>query len=162
MTGSFTTATIRSGNKPAWRNRRIFASTFNLFKLNNRNNEKILIPVSIVAILLCASWKEDAKTVSPDRLFLADSGKSLFVTNRAGNELIKMSSDGQKAEQKVTLSSPVNAMTQDPSGNLWVVCDGNTGMMYELDGKKLSVQSKQRAVLRLRISCIVRCPNHFG
>ena len=24
----------------AWRNRRIFASTFNLFKLNNRNNEK--------------------------------------------------------------------------------------------------------------------------
>lgn len=27
-------------NKPAWRNRRIFASTFNLFKLNNRNNEK--------------------------------------------------------------------------------------------------------------------------
>ena len=95
--------------------------------------KKILIPVSIIAILLCASWKEDAKTVSPDRLFLADSGKSLFVTNRAGNELIKMSSDGQKAEQKVTLSSPVNAMTQDPSGNLWVVCDGNTGMMYELE-----------------------------
>ena len=55
--------------------------------------KKILIPVSIVAILLCASWKEDAKTVSPDHLFLADSGKSLFVTNRAGNELIKMSSD---------------------------------------------------------------------
>ena len=66
--------------------------------------KKILIPVSIVAILLCASWKEDAKTVSPDRLFLADSGKSLFVTNRAGNELIKMSSDGQKVEQKVTLA----------------------------------------------------------
>ena len=107
--------------------------------------KKILIPVSIIAILLCASWKEDAKTVSPDRLFLADSGKSLFVTNRAGNELIKMSSDGQKAEQKVTLSSPVNAMTQDPSGNLWVVCDGNTGMMYELDGKKLSVQSKTKS-----------------
>ena len=65
--------------------------------------KKILIPVSIIAILLCASWKEDAKTVSPDRLFLADSGKSLFVTNRVGNELIKMSSDGQKAEQKVTV-----------------------------------------------------------
>ena len=32
--------------------------------------KKILIPVSVVAILLCASWKEDAKTVSPDRLFL--------------------------------------------------------------------------------------------
>ena len=44
--------------------------------------KKILIPVSIVAILLCASWKEDAKTVSPDRLFLADSGKSLFVVRR--------------------------------------------------------------------------------
>lgn len=124
--------------------------------------KKILIPVSIVAILLCASWKEDAKTVSPDRLFLADSGKSLFVTNRAGNELIKMSSDGQKAEQKVTLSSPVNAMTQDPSGNLWVVCDGNIGMMYELDGKNFRCSQKQRAVLRLRTSCTVRCPNHFG
>ncbi len=49
--------------------------------------KKILIPVSIIAILLCASWKEDAKTVSPDRLFLADSGKSLFVTNRAGNRI---------------------------------------------------------------------------
>ena len=62
--------------------------------------KKILIPVSIIAILLCASWKEDAKTVSPDRLFLADSGKSLFVTNRAGNELIKMSSDGQRRNRK--------------------------------------------------------------
>ena len=60
--------------------------------------KKILIPVSIVAILLCASWKEDAKTVSPDRLFLADSGKSLFVTNRAGNELIKMSSGGTESD----------------------------------------------------------------
>ena len=114
--------------------------------------KKILIPVSIIAILLCASWKEDAKTVSPDRLFLADSGKSLFVTNRAGNELIKMSSDGQKAEQKVTLSSPVNAMTQDPSGNLW------TNWME----RNFRCSQKQRAVLRLRISCIVRCPNHFG
>ena len=41
--------------------------------------KKILIPVSIVAILLCASWKEDAKTVSPDRLFLADSGKLSLI-----------------------------------------------------------------------------------
>ena len=123
--------------------------------------KKILIPVSIVAILLCASWKEDAKTVSPDRLFLADSG-SPCLYEQAGNELIKMSSDGQKAEQKVTLSSPVNAMTQDPSGNLWVVCDGNTGMMYELDERNFRCSQKQRAVLRLRISCTVRCPNHFG
>ena len=103
--------------------------------------KKILIPVGMAAIFLCASWQEAETTVSPDRLFLADNGKSLFVTNRAGCELIKMSSDGQKMEKKVSFSSPVNAMTQDANGKLWVVCDGNYGTMYELDGKKLSVQS---------------------
>lgn len=36
-------------------------------------------------------------------------------------------------------------MTQDPSGKLWVVCDGNSGMMYELDGKELSILSKQES-----------------
>lgn len=56
-----------------------------------------------------------------------------------------MSSDGQKMEKKVSFSSPVNAMTQDANGKLWVVCDGNYGTMYELDGKKLSVQSKTKS-----------------
>ena len=107
--------------------------------------KKILIPVGMAAIFLCASWQEAETTVSPDRLFLADNGKSLFVTNRAGCELIKMSSDGQKMEKKVSFSSPVNAMTQDANGKLWVVCDGNYGTMYELDGKKLSVQSKTKS-----------------
>ena len=100
--------------------------------------KKILIPVGMAALFLCASWQAAETTVSPDRLFLADNGKSLFVTNRAGCELIKMSSDGQKMEKKVSFSSPVNAMTQDANGKLWVVCDGNYGTMYELDGKKLS------------------------
>ena len=58
--------------------------------------KKILIPVGMAALFLCASWQEAETTVSPDRLFLADNGKSLFVTNRAGCELIKMSPDGQK------------------------------------------------------------------
>lgn len=107
--------------------------------------KKIWIPFSIVVILLCAGWKEDAKIVSPDRLFPADNGQSLFVANRAGCELIKMSADGQATEKKVSFSTPVNAMTQDPSGKLWVVCDGNYGMMYELDGKKLSVRSKTKS-----------------
>lgn len=107
--------------------------------------KKILIPISIVAILLCTGGKDAEKTVSPDRLFLADNGKSLFVTNRAGNELIKMSPDGQEIGQKASFPSPVNGMAQDPSGRLWVVCDGNSGMMYELDGKKLSVKSKMKS-----------------
>ena len=108
--------------------------------------KKILIPVSVVASrLLCTSGIETTGTISPDHLFLADNGKSLFVTNRAGSELLKMSSDGQNIEQRITFSSPVNAMTQDPSGKLWVVCDGNSGMMYELDRKKLSILSKQES-----------------
>lgn len=107
--------------------------------------KKILIPASIVALFLCAGWTDSAKTVSPDRLFVTDNGKSLFVTNRAGNELIKMTPDGQKMEQTVLLSSPVNAMTQDPTGKLWVLCDGNSGMMYELDGKTLAVRSKTKS-----------------
>ena len=99
--------------------------------------KKILIPVSIIAVLLCTAAKDaDQTVISPDRLFLADNGKSLFVTNRAGSELIKMSADGKEMEQKVEFSSPVNAMTQDPDGNLWVVCDGNYGTMYPLAGRK--------------------------
>ena len=102
--------------------------------------KKILIPVSIIAVLLCTAAKDaDQTVISPDRLFLADNGKSLFVTNRAGSELIKMSADGKEMEQKVEFSSPVNAMTQDPDGNLWVVCDGNYGMMYQLDGTGVSI-----------------------
>ena len=50
--------------------------------------KKILIPVGMAALFLCASWQEAETTVSPDRLFLADNGKSLFITNRAGCELI--------------------------------------------------------------------------
>ena len=46
--------------------------------------KKILISVGMAALFLCASWQEAETTVSPDRLFLADNGKSLFVTNRAG------------------------------------------------------------------------------
>lgn len=44
--------------------------------------KKILIPVGMAALFLCASWQEAETTVSPDRLFLADNGKSLFITNR--------------------------------------------------------------------------------
>ena len=122
--------------------------------------KKILIPVSIIAVLLCTAAKDaDQTVISPDRLFLADNGKSLFVTNRAGSELIKMSADGKEMEQKVEFSSPVNAMTQDPDGNLWVVCDGNYGMMYQLDFR---YSLKQKAVLLLRIFCTTLCLNHFG
>ena len=125
--------------------------------------KKILISVGMAALFLCASWQEAETTVSPDRLFLADNGKSLFVTNRAGCELIKMSPDGQKMEKKVSFSSPVNAMTQDANGKLWVVCDGNYGTMYELDGEEtFGAILKQKAELLLRIFCIIRCQSLFG
>lgn len=104
--------------------------------------KKLLIPFSIVTLLLCTSGQQSATTVSPDHLFLADNGKSLFVTNRADKELMKMSADGKHVEKKITFTSAVNAMTQDPSGRLWVVCDGNNGALYELDGKKYSVLSR--------------------
>lgn len=106
---------------------------------------KIWIPFSMVAILLCTGAKESPKTISPDYLFLADGGKSLFVTNKSNKELMKMSSDGQTIEKTISFASPVNAMTQDQNGRLWVVCDGNNGMMYELDGKKYSVLSKTKS-----------------
>lgn len=106
---------------------------------------KIWIPFSIVAILLCTGSKDSSKTISPDHLFLVDGGKSLFVTNKSNNELMKMSSDGQTVEQTIAFTSPVNAMTQDQSGRIWVVCDGNNGMMYELDGKKYSILSKTKS-----------------
>ena len=35
--------------------------------------KKILIPVGMAALFLCASWQEAETTVSPDRLFLADN-----------------------------------------------------------------------------------------
>lgn len=84
------------------------------------------------------------------------------MTNRAGSELLKMSSDGQDIEQRVTFSSPVNAMTQDPSGKLWVVCDGNSGKMYELDGKRLSILQSKRVEQLQRIYYTIHCRNRFG
>ena len=116
--------------------------------------KKILIPVGMAALFLCASWQEAETTVSPDRLFLADNGKSLFITNRAGCELIKMSSDGQKIEKKVSFSSPVNAMTQDANGKLWVVCDGNYGMMNEMEYRTIgsALAGGYRAAVYCRLS----------
>lgn len=104
--------------------------------------KKLWIPFSIALLLLCAAWQQPTTTVSPDHLFVADSGKSLLVTNRAGKELMKMSADGKSMEKKVAFASAVNALTQDPSGRLWVVCDGNNGTLYELDGKKYSILSR--------------------
>lgn len=154
---------IRSGKQPVRKIRRIFVNTFNPFKLNKRKNEKEDIDTcwygcSVSLCVLASSGNYGF--AGP--FVLADNGKSLFVTNRAGCELIKMSSDGQKMEKKVSFPSPVNAMTQDANGKLWVVCDGNCGTMYELDGKKLSVQSKTKAELRLRTFCIIRCQSLFG
>lgn len=40
--------------------------------------KKILIPVSMAAMFLCASWQAAETTVSPDRLFLADNELSLI------------------------------------------------------------------------------------
>ena len=45
--------------------------------------KKILIPVGMAALFLYASWQAAETTVSPDRLFLADNGKS-FVCNKQG------------------------------------------------------------------------------
>ena len=42
--------------------------------------KKILIPVSMAAMFLCASWQAAETTVSPDRLFLADNEKSFLVS----------------------------------------------------------------------------------
>ena len=59
-----------------------------------------------------------------------------------------MSSDGQKAEQKLLLLRPSTPWHKTNPATLWVVCDGNTGMMYELDGKNFRCSQKQEAVLR--------------
>lgn len=104
--------------------------------------KKIYILFSIVALFLCTSGKKPIVAVSPDHLFLIDNGKSLFVTNRANSELMKMSADGKRIEKKIAFIAPVNALTQAPSGRLWVVCDGNKGMLYELNEKTYSVLSK--------------------
>lgn len=103
--------------------------------------KKILIPFFVLVILLCTSGA-DLEVVSPDRLFVADNGKSLFVTNRAGNELMKMSGDMRKVEKRIFFTSPVNGMAQDGAGRIWVVCDGNNGKLYELDGVDYSVISQ--------------------
>lgn len=36
--------------------------------------KKILIPVGMAALFLCASWQEAETTVSPDRLFWRTTG----------------------------------------------------------------------------------------
>ena len=41
--------------------------------------KKILIPVSMAAMFLCASWQAAETTVSPDRLFLADKDRKSVV-----------------------------------------------------------------------------------
>lgn len=47
--------------------------------------KKILIPVSIVAILLCASWKEDAKTVFAGS-FVSGGQWKVLVCNEQGRQ----------------------------------------------------------------------------
>lgn len=49
--------------------------------------KKILIPVSIIAVLLCTAAKDaDQTVISPDRLFLADNGNPcLLPTEQVAN-----------------------------------------------------------------------------
>lgn len=78
--------------------------------------------------------------VSPDALFPADGGQSLWIADRAGCELLKFSPGKQVIEKRISFPAPVNDMATDDS-TLWVVCDGNNGALYELNGTDYSVRS---------------------
>lgn len=106
--------------------------------------KKFWIPLSIITLLLCTGAKDAGRIVAPDHLYLTDNGTSLLLSNRTGNELLKLTPQGEIV-QRAKLAAPANALTHDSEGVLWIVCGGNNGTMYALDARTLSVQSETQS-----------------
>ena len=85
-------------------------------------------------------WSCNKDIFSPDRLFF--DGSTGYIANRSANELLQFKPDLQSLDKKVIFESPVNDLERIPDERLWVVCDGYTGKLYELNDIDLKIISE--------------------
>ena len=103
--------------------------------------KKIYIAIAVVsAVILGMAGKSTKSVFSPDRIFVV--GDELVVANRAAKQLVKLSADGTSIEKRLNLKSAATDLVQLPDGDVWVVCDGNMGWMYRVDGERFAVQRR--------------------
>ena len=80
--------------------------------------------------------------VAPDIIKITPDGKSLWIANRAGSELLEVGREQRKIVSRQSFPTPVNDMLLDPGGRLWVVCDGPEGLLCELNPDNLNIISR--------------------
>lgn len=85
--------------------------------------------------------------VAPDRIFPVADGRTLLVADRQGRELLVLSPEGKatgfaRIEKRISFPAPVNDLTEDAAGRLWVVCEGTGGRLYELSPADYSIVSE--------------------
>lgn len=78
---------------------------------------------------------------SPDLIQLSADGTTLWVTNRAGNEIRAFHPDMKTMRADAVFDTPVNDMLEVSGRTLWVISGGNNGRLLELNPANLSVSS---------------------
>lgn len=81
---------------------------------------------------------------APDHIWNTGEEGKLLVTNRDKKEICLIDANLNKTGIKATLLTPANGLAVTPDQRLWVVCDGLSGSLCELDGKDLSVISQTK------------------
>jgi DNA-binding beta-propeller fold protein YncE len=81
------------------------------------------------------------KIVAPEIVRYANDGSKFWVTNRANKELLSFDGKNGKILGKQTFPSAINDLLLDNKGRLWVVCEGQGGILYELNPSNHSILS---------------------
>lgn len=83
----------------------------------------------------------DGDVFSPDLIRMSANSKTLWVTNRAGNEIRAFHSELKTTDVKAVFDAPVQDILQTSGQQLWVVSGGSNGRLLELNPADLSVIS---------------------
>lgn len=101
-------------------------------------------PIACISMALFMTGCMQPEIFAPDKIFSVGNNGDLLVTNRAGGQLCRMDATRRDSNQKVTFPSPVNDLAETPDQHLWVVSDGPSGALFELNGNDLSTLSQTR------------------
>ena len=79
------------------------------------------------------------RIVAPDRVRFADD--KLWIADHVGKSIMTVDRASGKIMQKKRFPAAVNDLLFDSKNRLWAVCDGQNGMLYELNPDNLKVLS---------------------
>lgn len=102
------------------------------------------IALSILAALTVSACSNSNDTFAPDGIYPAADGEGIYVADRGAHQLLLYDNDLRSIESKASFDSPVTDLTSTPDGRMWVVTDGYSGTLREIDPESLRTIAETR------------------